>query len=154
MTVKAIAIATLVLGAATAPVEAQRLSDSRKALALASIPRSDTGPQKLNRKNPVLAGSMSFVVAGLGSRYAEHREHAAAHLRVQMGALLVFTVGQVVEWRDCFRVFGPEDPNCGQMGKALWVTAAGVAVVNGTWSVFSAVGDARAYNEKRRREGF
>jgi hypothetical protein len=151
--VKAIAIATLMLGAAIAPVEAQRLSESRKALTRATI-LHDTALQKLDRKNPVLAGALSLVVAGLGSRYAVNRQHAAAHLGVQMGALLLFTVGKTLEWRDCFRALEPEPPSCGAEGEAIYMVSAGIAMLNGTMSIFNAVADAREYNEKRRREGF
>jgi hypothetical protein len=151
--VKAIVIATLVLGSATVPIEAQRLSDSRKALALASIPRSETAPQRLDRKNAVLAGSMSAILAGTGSYYAGDAVHGARHSSTQLVAVLFFTIGKTWEWRECFHVFEPEDPNCGSGGKVLYSAALAVGVVNGIWSVFTAVADARAYNEKRRREG-
>ncbi len=85
-------------------------------------------------KSPLLAGVLSWIIPGVGSFYAENSGHGIRHLAIQ-GVGFGLLIWGAVE---------TEDINV-DVHAALWV-GLGVVVVNGLWSIVTAVTDANAYN--------
>jgi hypothetical protein len=81
-----------------------------------------------DRKDPVIAGVLSFVIPGLGSFYAGNTTHGMVHLGVDLGAYAVM-------------IGGAADGNGGTLafGYILYLG-------NGIWSIFTAVDDANVAN--------
>ena len=88
-------------------------------------PRSDDG-----QKDVLVAGLLSVVLPGLGSFYAGNERHGWTHVLVLAGSVVAMGAGA---------------SSCGTGGSCSLV-GLGYAtyVVNGIWSIFTAVTDARA----------
>ena len=91
------------------------------------------------RKEPIVAGVLSWVVPGLGSFYAGHSKHGWTHLAVAGASLVIMVVGV----SDCVGDDFYSDCDTG-----LGFAAVGYLgyVVNAIWGIVSAVGDANAAN--------
>jgi len=83
-----------------------------------------------DRKDPAVAGILSFFLPGIGSFYAGNTTHGVVHLGVDLGAYAVMLGGAY-----------------NLNGGAL---AAGYLVLlgNDIWSIFTAVDDANDYNSR------
>lgn len=90
--------------------------------------------QAVDRKDPLVAGILSWLIPGLGSFYAGNSGHGVRHLVIAVGGYALLVAGAASD--DC--LYGD---SCG-----LLYAGAGVIVVNAVWGIVTAVGDANAHN--------
>ncbi len=90
----------------------------------------------VDRKDPTLAGVLSFLIPGVGSFYAGNTTHGIVHLGIHVGSYALI----VGEATSC-----AFDGSCTGSGGLV---AAGYLVLlgNDVWSIFTAVNDAHAHN--------
>lgn len=105
----------------------------------ASTPAPDSVllvPQQaaVDRKDPAVAGVLSFLITGLGSIYAGNAGHGILHLGIGLGAYAVMMAG--VNADAC--QYG-DDCSTAEIGAVLYLG-------NAVWSIFTAVSDAKAHN--------
>jgi hypothetical protein len=86
------------------------------------------GAPAADSKSPVLAGVLSFLIPGVGSFYAGNTNHGLVHLGIDLGAIVVMSAG-----------FSGNNQGAADVGYFAYIG-------NWIWSIFTAVGDANAYN--------
>jgi hypothetical protein len=103
----------------------------------------------VDRKDPALAGILSFLIPGVGSFYAGNSTHGFIHLGIHVVSyvLIVSSVSNAVN--DC--AFG----DCSSSSTSGGELALGSIVLlgNDVWSIFTAVGDAHAHNGDQAKPG-
>ena len=88
----------------------------------------------VSRKDPAVAGLLSFLLPGLGSFYAGNSGHGILHLAIGLGSYAVMYGGlnsDACQWEDDCAVAG---------------VGAVVYLGNAIWSIFAAVSDANKHN--------
>lgn len=86
------------------------------------------------RKDPFVAGALSWLVPGLGSFYAENSRHGKRHLIILGGSVVALAAG----WNSCISSLA---------GSCTLMTLGYVAWLgNDVWAIVTAVQDANAYN--------
>lgn len=141
--VKAVALG-LALAALTSSADAQRLADTRMAVAPSAAPADATMVQAAGEKNAVVAGVLSWIVPGLGSFYAGNSRHGAIHLGLHVVFFGVMIAGIGSAFEDCLT---STDPTCGTGGAGTFYAGFVGTLVNGVWSIFTAVKDANTANK-------
>lgn len=118
------------------------------ALALALFaPQGLTAQEEPPSRSPSAAGLMSFVVPGTGSFYAGNTGHGARHV-VLGGGTLVLALARA---SDCdLGILGGTSDTEGCVVSGI---AALVFIGNWLWSVSTAVGDAKEFNQRQRKAG-
>jgi hypothetical protein len=132
--VVALTLVTMPLHLAAQRIDASRVGIAATAAPVYALPRLAAEPPK--EKNLVLAGFLSYALPGAGSFYAGNDTHGWTHLSIQLAAIATVLVAQSSCKRSCPNEVG---------GAVLGIT---VAAVNDIWSIFTAVGDARAANRQ------
>jgi hypothetical protein len=95
------------------------------------------------RKEPVLAGAISWIIPGLGSIYANHNTHGFRHMAVAGASIAVMILGV----SDCF-----DDSYVDECDTGLGFAVIGYLayVVNNVWAIVSGFNDALANNRARQ----
>ena len=88
-------------------------------------------------KEPIIAGVLSWLLPGLGSFYADNSKHGVRHLIIEGVGLVVFIAGAAME-----------NDKAGS-GDGLIIAGYTVFIVNGVWSIITAVQDANAFNNRK-----
>jgi hypothetical protein len=96
--------------------------------------------QAADRKDPFIAGALSFVIPGLGSFYAGNQPHGWRHLLIHVGTYVVM----LVSVNDCINDISVGNACSSHTG--LWTVGALGLLANWVWGIFTAVGDAKAAN--------
>jgi len=137
------ALTALVVTAMAIPAEAQRLAESRSALTATPFALDASIPQQAaTRKEPALAGVLSFIIPGLGSFYAGNNRHGIIHLSVHVASFFVMIVGAAA-------AVDTVDPTTGAIsggGIGTFMVGWLALVVNDIWSIFTAINDANRFN--------
>jgi len=140
---KTLALSVLVVTASTVSADAQRVAESRAGITSAPfVADGAVAQQAAGRKEPVVAGLLSWIVPGVGSFYAGNNRHGAIHLGVGVGSLIAMVAGAAAAVETV-------DINTGEVsggGLGLLVVGYLVYVVNDVWSIFTAVFDANRHN--------
>lgn len=90
--------------------------------------------QAADRRDPTLAGIMSFIIPGVGSFYAGNSGHGLRHLGIHLGSYVLIGAAAASCDYDC-------SSNAGMVGLGALALLA-----NDVWSIFVAVNDAKAHN--------
>jgi TM2 domain-containing membrane protein YozV len=101
--------------------------------------------QAADRKDPTVAGLLSWFIPGLGSFYAGHSGHGIRHIAIHVGGLVLLVAGLAAATDDLVcDSFG----NCNLEEGSFALAGVGYLVVlaNDIWAIITAVGDANAYN--------
>jgi TM2 domain-containing membrane protein YozV len=93
-----------------------------------------------DKKDPVIAGALSFLIPGVGSFYAGNNGHGYLHLGIHIVTYVV-TIGALVGTANC------DTTNCVTNSASSAAIGYVVLLVNDVWSVFTAVGDAHVHND-------
>jgi hypothetical protein len=107
------------------------------------------GPAPAVRKDPLVAGLLSWFLPGVGSFYAGKAGHGWRHLVIEAGAIAVAIVGVSQDGEDTSCHSYPDGYECTTVTGPNWtlcLVGLGGMVVNSVWSIFTAVGDANNYN--------
>lgn len=83
-------------------------------------------------KDPFVAGVLSAIVPGVGSFYAGNSGHGLRHVIIHIGSYAVLSSAALSCTGDC------------KSNAAVAGVSALALIGNGIWSIFTAVGDARA----------
>jgi NADH:ubiquinone oxidoreductase subunit 6 (subunit J) len=137
-------------GASSAPLVGPRI-ELAQAYYLATPATYDSMlvAQQADRKDPLVAGILSWIIPGLGSFYAGNSGHGVRHIVIYAGAVVLLFVGAAQAAEEI-------DPFTGEVDEgsfALMGAALVVLVANSIWAIITAVGDANAYNRGTGRPG-
>lgn len=97
--------------------------------------------QAADRKDPLVAGILSWIFPGIGSFYAGNSGHGVRHVLIEVGGFGLLIAG-VAAAED--EILSTGDIQEGSEG--LLIAGVAVLLVNGVWSIIAAVGDANAHN--------
>jgi len=98
-----------------------------------------TGLQAADRKEPLVAGLLSWLFPGLGNFYAGNSGHGVRHVIIEVAGLGLLVAGAAQN----------TDPNSLEVqGGGLIIAGLVVVVVNGVWSIFSSIKDVETYNRR------
>jgi TM2 domain-containing membrane protein YozV len=106
--------------------------------------------QAADRKDPLVAGLLSWFIPGLGSFYAGRSGHGVRHVVIHVVALGAVIAG-VVSSADAAAGSGINADE--SRDEVLIIGGTAVLLLNGIWSIITAVGDANAYNRGTGRPG-
>jgi len=95
------------------------------------------GEHSAARKEPLVAGLLSWILPGVGSFYAGNSGHGVRHLLISAGAVTAVVVGA--------SAFDDNDEDATLSG-VLIVGGLTLAVTNAVWGIITAVNDAHAAN--------
>jgi hypothetical protein len=96
------------------------------------------------RKEPFVAGVLSWLVPGLGSYYAGNNRHGTRHLVLFGTSFTIMLVGASQAVADCDG--GYYGDTCGGDGLGLMAVGLLSMVTNTVWGIVTAVSDANAHN--------
>jgi hypothetical protein len=91
--------------------------------------------QAPDRKSPFAAALLSWFVPGVGSFYAENTGHGIRHVAIHLGGLGFLALQLAAEF--------PTSNSAANVAGGV-----SVVVLNGIWSIITALGDANAYNRR------
>lgn len=157
-----VATCSLVIAALVLPIEsarAQRSTDERVGISAVvdgsslSVARSVVtespvsslnapepfAPRAGGEKDPFVAGLLSWVVPGVGSFYAGNSRHGVTHLVTHVASYALILGGAA----SCTTNYSGA-ATCSTSSGALVGVGFVALLVNDVWSIFTAVGDARA----------
>jgi hypothetical protein len=106
-------------------------------------PSGDSGAtlQAVGRKDPLVAGILSFFVPGLGSFYAGNSGHGIRHLGIAVAGAVLYVSGT-----DCTASGTGYGTSCSYSTAAQ--VGLGVILVDWIWATVVAVNDANAHNRR------
>lgn len=142
---RSIALIVLVSAVAVPSAGAQRVSESRVAVTTPALP-FEHSQQVAPNKDPMIAGVLSWLVPGVGSYYSGHSGHGTRHLAIHVASIVGIFAGAAAAIEECTYDSSNFNYDCSGGSFALYGVSLLVYFVNDIWSIFTAVGDARAWN--------
>jgi hypothetical protein len=140
---KTLALSVLVVAASSVTADAQRMSESRVGVVVAPFATdAELAQQAASRKEPVLAGVLSWIIPGVGSFYAGNSKHGAIHLGIHVVSFIVMIAGAAAAVETIDYTTG----EVSEGGIGLYLVGLLALFVNDIWSIFTAVGDANKAN--------
>jgi hypothetical protein len=141
---KTLALSVLVVAASSVTADAQRMSESRVGVVVAPFATdAELAQQAATRKEPALAGVLSWIIPGVGSFYAGNSRHGTIHLGIGIVSFVMMIAGAASAVETYNFSTGEYE---GGGGAGLMVVGYLAYVVNDIWSIFTAVFDAQKAN--------